>query len=407
MMLGPVMTELKRKLNYPREFYFSECTIQNGYVPYGYGDPLLNATDVVESLQALDVIEGGPVRKMSSSRKNRPTGQPSVGEHAPLSMSSSAVGMSMEMQTIKAPMDGEGVYIKFFKQVGDTVDKEDIICEVESDKATIEVEAPCKGVIKEIFVEEGVELDVTPDTEFCTLQPSEPSISKSTDDVVPSSSTSNTSSASISSLSDDVREVPLTQFQRGMVKNMILDPATDTHCFQQFETINMKKVIKAAKSNSVTPPTVLIKQMADVVASVGMNKKLSKDRKSMQFYDEKVNIGVAVDVDGNLRTCVVRDAGNKSLDEIRKDILRFVSAGKNLKPEDTDLTDVCWTLTSIGKNATEFAVPVLPKGTTGIMSVGRMSDETGKSILGLQMCHATLTGVEGATTLRAIAEKFK
>ena len=29
-LLGPVATELKRRLNYPREFFFKECTVQSG-----------------------------------------------------------------------------------------------------------------------------------------------------------------------------------------------------------------------------------------------------------------------------------------------------------------------------------------------------------------------------------------
>lgn len=50
-------------------------------------------------------------------------------------------------------MDGEAVYISFHKAVGDAVEKNDVVLEVESDKATIEVKAPSAGtVILEIFM---------------------------------------------------------------------------------------------------------------------------------------------------------------------------------------------------------------------------------------------------------------
>jgi len=40
-------------------------------------------------------------------------------------------------------------------EVGDKVDKGDMLCSVETDKATTEVESYASGVVKEIKVEEG------------------------------------------------------------------------------------------------------------------------------------------------------------------------------------------------------------------------------------------------------------
>ena len=62
------------------------------------------------------------------------------------------------MQFVTAPMDGEGVYVKLFKAVGDSVEAEELIAEIESDKATIEVNSPCNGKIMELFVEEEKEM---------------------------------------------------------------------------------------------------------------------------------------------------------------------------------------------------------------------------------------------------------
>lgn len=49
----------------------------------------------------------------------------------------------------------EGTLIKWHKKVGDRVEIGDVIAEVETDKATMEMEAFDEGVISEIFVEEG------------------------------------------------------------------------------------------------------------------------------------------------------------------------------------------------------------------------------------------------------------
>jgi pyruvate/2-oxoglutarate dehydrogenase complex dihydrolipoamide acyltransferase (E2) component len=53
----------------------------------------------------------------------------------------------------------EGKVIKWLKQVGDQVADGDILCEVETDKSTMEVPSTIDGTIKEIRVKEG---DIVP-----------------------------------------------------------------------------------------------------------------------------------------------------------------------------------------------------------------------------------------------------
>ena len=48
-----------------------------------------------------------------------------------------------------------GVLVNWVKNVGDTVTKGEILVEVETDKATVEVEAYASGILKGIFAEEG------------------------------------------------------------------------------------------------------------------------------------------------------------------------------------------------------------------------------------------------------------
>ncbi len=50
--------------------------------------------------------------------------------------------------------------VKWFKGVGDKVEKDEVIAEVETEKLTSEVRAPASGVIKEIKVPEGAEANV-------------------------------------------------------------------------------------------------------------------------------------------------------------------------------------------------------------------------------------------------------
>jgi len=49
----------------------------------------------------------------------------------------------------------EGCIVVWRKQAGDKVEKGEIIMEVETDKATMEVECPVSGVVKQILVPAG------------------------------------------------------------------------------------------------------------------------------------------------------------------------------------------------------------------------------------------------------------
>lgn len=50
-LLGPVITELKQKINYPRNWYWRDCTVSKTYIPYGFGENLLQESDVIQGLK--------------------------------------------------------------------------------------------------------------------------------------------------------------------------------------------------------------------------------------------------------------------------------------------------------------------------------------------------------------------
>lgn len=66
-------------------------------------------------------------------------------------------------------MDGDGVYVSLHKNVGDPVQPLDVLAEVESDKATIEIVSPVAGTVWEIFVVPGTEVSVSAETQFCSI----------------------------------------------------------------------------------------------------------------------------------------------------------------------------------------------------------------------------------------------
>jgi pyruvate/2-oxoglutarate dehydrogenase complex dihydrolipoamide acyltransferase (E2) component len=55
----------------------------------------------------------------------------------------------------------EGTVCNWVKKVGDKIDVDDVLLEIETDKATTEVKATVKGTLAEITVREGETVGVT------------------------------------------------------------------------------------------------------------------------------------------------------------------------------------------------------------------------------------------------------
>jgi len=151
----------------------------------------------------------------------------------------------------------------------------------------------------------------------------------------------------------------------------------------------------------VSPPSLMVKKLAEAVDAKGANKKLNKKRDSMLTdFDNGVSVGVAIEVDGELRVARIKDCLTKSVSEIGEDIKNFAGMGGKLPLEDQDLSDVCYVVSTMGKQATDNVIAVLPKGCTGIFGIGKLNGATGECDFSATLCHATLTGLEGAAMVR-------
>jgi pyruvate dehydrogenase E2 component (dihydrolipoamide acetyltransferase) len=67
-------------------------------------------------------------------------------------------------ETISMPKLGfdmaEGLLVRWVKQVGETINKGDVLAEIETDKATVEVESSASGVVLQLIAEQGTMVPV-------------------------------------------------------------------------------------------------------------------------------------------------------------------------------------------------------------------------------------------------------
>ena len=81
----------------------------------------------------------------------------------------------------------EGTIIKWYKQVGDSVKRDELICEISTDKVDTEIPSPNSGVLSEIKVNEGDTVDVG--TVIAILDEDNKNVSKTTTGIVPEEKT--------------------------------------------------------------------------------------------------------------------------------------------------------------------------------------------------------------------------
>ncbi|RMD83020.1 MAG: 2-oxo acid dehydrogenase subunit E2, partial [Lentisphaerae bacterium] len=74
-------------------------------------------------------------------------------------------------ETVIMPRQGQSVetcyIVSWKKQVGDEVKEGDVLCEIETDKASFEVESTATGTLLEIFFPEGTDVPVL--TPICAV----------------------------------------------------------------------------------------------------------------------------------------------------------------------------------------------------------------------------------------------
>ena len=69
------------------------------------------------------------------------------------------MSITIEMPKLSDTMT-EGTLVRWVKKVGDSVEVGDVIAEVETDKATMEMEAFDEGTLSEVYVNEGQTVQV-------------------------------------------------------------------------------------------------------------------------------------------------------------------------------------------------------------------------------------------------------
>ncbi|HEY3427593.1 MAG TPA: dihydrolipoamide acetyltransferase family protein [Acidimicrobiia bacterium] len=128
------------------------------------------------------------------------------------------------------------------------------------------------------------------------------------------------------------------------------------------------------------------------------------------------DIGIAVDTPDGLLVAVVKAADTRTLLETAADIRRLAEQSKSRKLSPDEVTGQTFTISNIGAIGGGYGTPIIPPGTTSILSIGRAADravaESGKvgvapmMPLSLSYDHRVIDGGQGRRFMSVVLENL-
>ncbi len=331
----------------------------------------------------------------------------------------------------------EGIILKWKKNEGDTIKQGEIIAEIQSDKADMELEAYESGVILKLFAKEkeavkiGAPLVIigkagedfsnllkTETKKFENKKSASSEISKTTKTTVSKISTSdkrikasplakriaiekgvelnylvgtgplgrivkqdveNYSLVSNVKFSDeDVNRIPISLMRKTIARRLSASKVIAPHFYVTIE-IRMDKVAEMReKINSEKNVKISYNDFIVRAVSIAIQKhpevNSSWNHDSI-VYHKKIDIGVAVSTDEGLTTPVVRNSNNKSLQEISSEIKQLAIKSKERKLKPEEFQGSTFTISNLGMFDVENFTAIINPPESAILAVGTVVEK--------------------------------
>jgi pyruvate dehydrogenase E2 component (dihydrolipoamide acetyltransferase) len=327
----------------------------------------------------------------------------------------------------------EGVIVEWRKKLGDTVKVDEILCDIETEKAVAEMESPAAGVLLKVWGALGERYPVT--TPIALIgQPGEditaliaqaekrlasPPVKEPTAEIpvaVPVSTTESRVQVKmlpkvrkmVQELGIDVAALAVFVGDRKITEEEVqaFQKTSQTKKSTNIQTeagdrrvgmSTMRRTIAANMSESVQK-TARLTNVTEVDMTQVMGKlNARKDEKlsitalvikacalAIKEYDiintvldgndiiykAKIHISVAIDIPGGLTVPVIRNADTKDVKTLTHELADLADKARQGKLMQDDLTGGTFTVSNVGMLGVEFFTPVINYPQTAIMGVG-------------------------------------
>ena len=335
------------------------------------------------------------------------------------------------MIELKVPTLGESVTEAtvgtWFKKAGDNVAVDEMICELETDKVTIEVPSTINGVVSKIIVKEGetVELDAilaileegeaaTETKEMSNVKTAEKNIAEETKSVKNAPSAEkimkekNIDPSSLKGsgregriMKEDVISLPNNQ-------NTKISPTPSMRSEEKVKMTRLRQTIaRRLKESQNTAAMLTTYNEADMTAILKIRSEFkdqffSKHGVKLGFmsffvkacckaleevpevnaqidgdyiiYKQYVNMGVAVGTDNGLVVPVLKNADAMSFSDIEKEINKMGLLARDGKLSMSDMTGGTFTISNGGIYGSLMSSPILNSPESGILGMHKIQE---------------------------------
>jgi len=347
----------------------------------------------------------------------------------------------------------EGSVGKWYKKEGDTVEKNEPIVEVISEKATYDVEAPASGILRRVFIEAGADAAVD-QVLAIIVGPDEPLSEAKIDAreigaieevgagilaspaakrlarehgidlslVKGSGPEGRIVEADVERLVEEgrgalprVKETyPLTGFRKASAQRLSESFRTAPHSTVMME-VDASKTMILHERLRVSYSAVLAKAAARaLVEHPIVNSSLEGNQ--VRIFDE-VNIGIAVATENGLVVPVIHGAEKKTLQEVEKAVEELTSKAKHGKLTREEISNGTFTITNLGMYGVDSFIPIINPPEAAILAMGAIREKPvavgGKveirpvAMLSLTYDHRIVDGAPAAEFLQKIRDKLQ
>ena len=330
----------------------------------------------------------------------------------------------------------EGIIANWIVEEGDTVKKGDTIMEIETDKATMEVESFVEGIVLKIISEEGQTVpvgavvgyvgnkdDLLPEETTGTSEINEPNevnefnsvksenITRLTvsnegrkraspraadlasklnidiSEVIGSGPKGRVTSKDVQDFQDSRnvqpvknskgRLIPLNRLGKLTAEKMLISRQT-IPCFDLTIEIRMDKLMILLKEHKLrSKNTISIHDTLIKASSIALNEYpilTGKWTDEGILIADNICIGLAVALDDGLVAPVVKKVNNRSLIQIASQTHDLIQKARagQLKPDD--LTDACITISNLGMLGIDAFTPIVIPGQSSIIGIGMIKE---------------------------------
>lgn len=166
------------------------------------------------------------------------------------------------------------------------------------------------------------------------------------------------------------KTVPFTTMQNAVSRNMVESLGVPT--FRVGYTITsdaLDALYKKVKSKGVTMTALLAKATALALVKHPVVNSSCRDGKSFT-YNSRINIAVAVAMDGGLLTPVLQDADKVDIYTLSRKWKELVDKARAKQLQPQEYSTGTFTLSNLGMFGVDRFDAILPPGTGAIMAVG-------------------------------------